>query len=342
MSWLDQKYIGLVSPRLERFKRSGAGYVFRCPFCGDSQKNKSKTRGNIYQHKTEFWFGCFNCGLKYSFDTFLKKIDPTLHTEYKTEKFKENGSLQAPKTAAKQRTPMVDTKPTQDISRLSDLEFGHPARAYCRDRLIPESKISKIKYTDNLKDYVVNKLGIEKYKERNLPSDARIVFEMRDKNDRLFGFQARTIDSKVDKKYRFITIKTDDDFPKVYGLDSADLKEYPVFVTEGIIDSLFLPNCLAICGGDVGGLQTVFKQTPSREVYVCLDNEPRSKDTIMRMDLAIDLGYNVMFWEYDSSLKDINDMIKAEITTRNILESIKKNSKRGAAAKLALKMWKKV
>ena len=51
-TWIDHKYINLLSPQLERFARkSDKLYNFRCPFCGDSQKNKWKARGYVYDIK---------------------------------------------------------------------------------------------------------------------------------------------------------------------------------------------------------------------------------------------------------------------------------------------------
>ena len=48
-SWIDHKYVGLLSTQLDRFsKKTNNLYNFRCPFCGDSQKNKWKARGYIY------------------------------------------------------------------------------------------------------------------------------------------------------------------------------------------------------------------------------------------------------------------------------------------------------
>ncbi len=45
-SYIDTKYVNLVSSRLPLFKRKHQGlYNFRCPFCGDSQKSKTKARG---------------------------------------------------------------------------------------------------------------------------------------------------------------------------------------------------------------------------------------------------------------------------------------------------------
>ena len=40
MDIIDSKYIGLVSSRLQKFKRVKPNlFNFRCPICGDSQKH---------------------------------------------------------------------------------------------------------------------------------------------------------------------------------------------------------------------------------------------------------------------------------------------------------------
>ena len=90
MDIIDSKFIGLVSSRLQKFKRVKADlYNFRCPICGDSQKHKNKARGYFYQVKTNTNFKCHNCGASLSLNNFLKQIDPTLHKQYVMEKFKE-------------------------------------------------------------------------------------------------------------------------------------------------------------------------------------------------------------------------------------------------------------
>ena len=90
MDLVDSKYIGLISSRLPKFKRVKSDlYNFRCPICGDSQKNKSKARGYLYAVKANTNFKCHNCGASLSFNNFLKEIDPVLHKQYSLEKFKE-------------------------------------------------------------------------------------------------------------------------------------------------------------------------------------------------------------------------------------------------------------
>ena len=90
MDLIDNKYIGLLSTRLQKFKKVKANlFNFRCPLCGDSQKNKNKTRGYIYQVKNNSNFKCHNCGASMSLNNLIKSLDGTLHKQYTMEKFKE-------------------------------------------------------------------------------------------------------------------------------------------------------------------------------------------------------------------------------------------------------------
>ena len=80
MDLIDTKYIGLVSSRLQKFKKVKPDlYNFRCPICGDSQKNKSKARGYIYAIKNNANYKCHNCGASLSLNNFIKQLDTTLH-----------------------------------------------------------------------------------------------------------------------------------------------------------------------------------------------------------------------------------------------------------------------
>ena len=83
MDLVDSKFIGLISPRLQKFKKIKSDlYNFRCPICGDSQKNKSKTRGYLYGVKADVNFRCHNCGASMTFSNFLKTLDPVIPVSY--------------------------------------------------------------------------------------------------------------------------------------------------------------------------------------------------------------------------------------------------------------------
>ena len=88
MSFVDAKYIGLISVRLQKFSKKKEGlYTFRCPYCGDSQKNKNKTRGYIYSFKNDHNFKCHNCGASRSFTNFLKDQDTMLYDQYVMDRY---------------------------------------------------------------------------------------------------------------------------------------------------------------------------------------------------------------------------------------------------------------
>ena len=53
--YIDHKYTNLISSRLSRFARKSRElYNFRCPLCGDSQKNQYKARGYLYNKKNNY------------------------------------------------------------------------------------------------------------------------------------------------------------------------------------------------------------------------------------------------------------------------------------------------
>ena len=50
MSYIDVKYLNLISPMLPLFKKKGDNlWNFRCPYCGDSQKSRTKARGYVFR-----------------------------------------------------------------------------------------------------------------------------------------------------------------------------------------------------------------------------------------------------------------------------------------------------
>ena len=90
MNHIDSKFISLLSAKLQKFKRVKSNlYNFRCPICGDSHRNKSKTRGYLYSVKADINYKCHNCGASMTFSSFLKQQDPILHKQYVFERFKQ-------------------------------------------------------------------------------------------------------------------------------------------------------------------------------------------------------------------------------------------------------------
>ncbi len=340
---IEHNYLMQMGMYLDKFKYTPTTKVanFRCPICGDSQKSQNKCRGFIFidSKKTDrYKYKCHNCGANMTFLYFLKEHYPNLYQMVQLELLKDSSSYNKQFIQTQTVTPtikrIVDKTALPTVLNLDD---NHPAKIYCESRLIPHYKLGRILYTDNLKEYV-NKLYPGKYEK--LPPDERIVFPLKDKTGNLIGIQARVID-KNNNNHRFVTLKFIDELPKLYGLHSVN-NNLPIIVTEGIIDSLFLSNSIALVGGDVLSNLDFILETPKSNIFIALDNEPRSKDTVNRMKQAIDYGYNVYFWNIDSKYKDINKMVENKIDIQKIQKDILDNSLSGMKALMKYNTWKKI
>ena len=330
MSFVDTKYIGLVSVRLQKFSKKKEGlYTFRCPYCGDSQKNKNKTRGYIYKYKNDHNFKCHNCGVSRSFTNFLKDQDVVLYDQYVMERYKSG------LTGKGTTTPHIKTKSSKpnfskkdfDLPRISELNKEHPARTYLFNRKIPEKCLRDLYYCDKFKRWTND----QKYTFDDLENDeSRIIIPLRDRN-KIFGFQGRSLDPR--NKLRYITIMLDEEAPKIYGLDKLN-KNNTVYVVEGPFDSLFLENCVAMAGADLDLGSCGWSD------YICVyDNEPRSREIVKRIDKTIDRGGKVVIWPDKVVQKDINEMHLAGHDVQKMVES---NSYQGLKAKVQLNKWKRV
>ena len=323
MDLVDSKFIGLISPSLQKFKKIKSDlYNFRCPICGDSQKNKSKTRGYLYGVKADVNFRCHNCGASMTFSNFLKTLDPVIHKQYVFERFKNNKTGRG--TVVEE--PKFDFKPPQfapkvDLPRASE---NDAARLYLEKRLI-DPKI--FNYTPTFKKWV-NTLVPNKFSDITY-DEPRIIIPLIYENQ-LIGFQGRALGPN---SVKYITIMLDDDAPKIYGLDKIN-NEFPVFVTEGPFDSTFVSNSIAMCGAD----GDVRKWGIDDPVWV-YDNEPRSHEIVKRISSTIDRGEKVVIWPNNINEKDINDMILAGHDVMGVLNS---NTYSGLTAQLQFNTWKRI
>ena len=322
MNFVDVKYINLISSRLIKFKRVKANlYNFRCPICGDSQKNKNKTRGYLYSMKADVNFKCHNCGVSMTFSNFLKKVDPVVHKQYVFERFKEgstgrNSVVENPKFEFEK--PVFKTKIS--LPKCSEVESG---RAYLESRKIDPSNFY---YAERFKEFVNS---LKSTFSDTTYEESRIVIPLYYKKE-LIGIQGRSLNSN---SIKYITVMFDDDAPKLYGLDNIR-EDAPVYVTEGPFDSTFIPNAIAMCGADAD----ISKWGISNVVWI-YDNEPRNTEILNRISRTIDRGEKVVIWPSQIKEKDINDMVLSGLDVKSVIES---NIYSGLEAKLKFTTWKKI
>ena len=322
MDLVDSKYINLVSSRLQKFKRVKPDlYNFRCPICGDSKKNRSKTRGYLYAIKANVNFKCHNCGASMSLNNFLKTLDPVIQKQYAFEKFKDghtgrNFVVEEPefKFEAPKFSPKVD------LPRASEIPT---AKLYLEKRGLDSTKFY---YTDKFKAWV-NTI-VEKFD--NIEYDEpRIIIPLIYENQ-LIGFQGRALGPN---SVKYITIMLEENAPKVYGIDKINEKE-PIYIVEGPFDSHFLDNSVAMVGADLDTRPFGW----SNYIWV-FDNEPRNREIVNRISKTIDRGEQVVIWPNNILEKDLNDMV---LSGHDVQTVIKSNTYVGLEAKLKFNTWKRI
>ena len=323
MDLIDNKYIGLLSTRLQKFKKVKANlFNFRCPLCGDSQKNKNKTRGYIYQVKNNSNFKCHNCGASMSLNNLIKSLDGTLHKQYTMEKFKEghtgkNFVVDTPKLEFKK--PVF--KKSIDLPKASTNQV---AKEYLEKRKLNPDKFyytDRFKWWSNTQKQTFDTIGRD---------EPRIIIPLYDGDKNMIGFQGRALDKSPNK---YITIMIQEEAPKIYGLETID-RELPIYVVEGPFDSTFISNSIALCGsdGDLGYLK-------GSDTILVYDNEPRNREIVKRIGRCIERGQRVVIWPGNILEKDINDMVLAG---HNVMDVLKLNTYSGLQAKIKFNNWKKI
>ena len=340
MLWLEHKYVGILSPRLDRFTRVNSNtYRFRCPICGDSETNQSKTRGYVYTKKGSLRYHCHNCGISMGVPWFIKQLDPNLYLEYVKEKMSESHEQKDDfqDFVTKMKKPnFVKSTPLKDIKKISQLAVDHPAKNYIDKRKIPPNQHYKLFYAPKFKKWV-NSMLPDKLKEE-APEEPRLILPFVDENDNLIGFQGRSFKPDAGA-LRYITIMLNEDSPRIFGLDKVDTNQ-TIYVVEGPIDSLFIPNCIATAGGDILS-EILLTSLPKERIVVIYDNEPRNPDTVKKIAKCIEAGYKVCIWPNELDIKDINDMVLSGMTTESIKKLIDECTHEGAEAKLFHTIWKK-
>ena len=332
----DTKYLSLLSPRLERFKKV-RDYLwnFRCPQCGDSHKSKSKARGYVYRKKTDLFFKCHNCGVGQSVGNFIKDLDPYLHKQYIMERYRagETGKRKSKAPEFKFEAPKFKPKkPSIDLPSIESLPKEHYAKVYYEGRKIPQHFMNKIFYAEDFKDWALSVCQID---YSNLMSkEPRLVIPFFDKDNQLIGAQGRALQ---DSKIRYVTVKVHENSPKVFGLERWNSDQH-TYLVEGPIDSLFLPNCLAMAGADMSDLSILNKD----KTTLIFDNEPRNFQICRSMVKSLQDGWKVVVWPKSITCKDINDMVLTSIKDTGLVEIINRNTYSGQRGEWEVHSWKKV
>jgi hypothetical protein len=351
MLHIDQKYCNLLSVRLQKFKqRSSNLWNFRCPICGDSKSNPNKTRGYIYEKKGALFFRCHNCNSGMSLGRFIKTLDPTLYKSYILDTFGHQENKDNNDDAPKRQIPSIKREKSDSVhernletsgcEKIHSLPGNHPAKKYLSDRRIPSRYLADLFFTSNFKNtvwHLVPSKDVSKMPE----GEGRIIIPFRDHSGSLIGFQGRSLDP-TEKKHKYITIKLEENNPKIWGLNHLNPSK-KIYVVEGPFDAMFLHNAIATTDS---ALHNVIREIPGKNPHnfvLISDNEPHNSDIVREIETGIKLGYQVVIWPSRvEGLKDINDMVlHGGYSPSEIQALIDFNTYEGLMASLKIKMWRK-
>ena len=326
---IDVKYLNLISSKLEFFKRKNDSlWNFRCPMCGDSQRKKTKARGYVYRKNNDLFYRCHNCNHGTTFSKFLLSMDETLYKEYVRERYLEGDTghhnYQKPILF---KAPVFKEKININLESIESLPNKHWVKQYVINRVIPVHHHKNLYFAPDFKEFVKG-TGSDKYKELK-ENDARLVIPFFDELNNLFAYQGRAL---LDNSIRYVSIRLDSTQPYIFGMDRAN-RDSLIYVVEGPIDSLFLPNAIAAASSDLLKVKEKYKNC----VFI-FDNEPKNKDLCKLIFKAISQDEKVVIWPSELQYKDINDMVLHNLNVESIIKS---NTFSGLEAKAKFTFWKK-
>lgn len=301
----------------------------RCPICGDSRSNKTKARGYFYCKNNDMFYRCHNCSVSTNMYRFLETVSPALCKQYSLERWRngENGHSNYEKPKVKMEQPKFSNINIPTVESLND---AHLCKKYVISRKIPTQYHSRLYYAENFSEF------INKYVSKDVGEEPRLIIPIYNIHMKLVGFQGRALD---DNNVRYVTIKFDEDEKLCFGVERVDFKSI-IYIMEGPIDSLFIPNAVAILGMN-HELDSVIFNNNVKVVYV-LDNEPRNKQVVQQYEKLINSGKKICIWPSSITGKDVNDMVLRGRSNLEVKRLIDSNTYAGPEARIRFSQWKKV
>lgn len=316
------------SPAKHKIKDMPGRITLACPYCGDSSRDESKKRGNLYWDTLQYH--CFNCGEHSDAYKLLKdhgirlNADDTIEViDYVKENRVESNYADVVHTGI--FATVLELAPTKQTLKeklgFKDIETGDPGFFYLRGRLL------------------INKANHFMYS----PKDKRLYVLNLGPDDKVIGMQSRALVKT--KSSRYLTydllkikewleepVELDEALANsinkmstMFGIMLVDMTR-TVTVFEGPMDMMFMHNSIALAS--VHRDTTELDQIPT--IRYMFDNDEAGKKKMME---KMKRNKSVFTWDkylketkmdtYPKQIKDLNDLVIAAWETKsNCLKSI--------------------
>lgn len=295
--WLIERILEYIP---SGYVRVGKEINCKCPICGDSKKSSLKKRGYLNLENGSFY--CHNCGVSFksglsflsriSGEDFSKIRGEFLKIKYSGKVFTGGNGLVPGQTKVKKATDYLFN--ARSVIRPEwKSPLSEKAKSYLDGRLVTSAPFLKDKlYSYYAKDG--NEYILIPWTMNNVES----YFQIND-------FQKV---SKTGRKYIF---------PKnmdklLFGMDNIDLSWKNIIVTEGVYDSLFIPNCICCGGKYLSELQyeILKKRFPDFKISISFDNDKPGMEAMKSAIEKFGNRYSYLIWfNKNVKQKDINDYV---------------------------------
>lgn len=276
-------YLNYVKDKITFIKKgSGNEYIFRCPYCGDSQRNKRK--GRFYLNIESHFWNCFNCGEKGHINKLLEDMNLSdFKVTIKNDKRKLNIKLN-------KENLIIPNITDFDISKYNSKIKYFKQRTHCKDE-----QILKLPMVINYKDFIeLNESKITKNKDiifNNINYFDKNYLGFYSSNKYIVSFRNTDLSSK----YRYDIYKmqnSSEDFiiisdKNINMLKTIYHRPLKVLIAEGIFDILipYLNNLfieedidLFVCSMGATKISSSIHHIVSEfcntlDVIYCIDND---------------------------------------------------------------------
>lgn len=256
--------------------RNGTHFNFRCPFCGDSEKNLHKKRFHLqFRNEESIFFNCFNCPAKGNFYDLYGAVKGISSDEA----FKELNKFNADRV--KKRVSDTSTyKKTQIDFNTKNIFNEFLEKACIPDNHIPSGHIEAVLLKILLDFKKERKINQQLYICKEGTFQKRIIIPVFNGDNCVF-FQGRRILETMNPKYLNPSVEKEN---IILNKDVFDREKY-IIVTEGILDAYSVGNQgTAALGASISDmfLEELFKYT-DKGIIIALDNDSAGLEQVAKI-----------------------------------------------------------
>lgn len=273
-----EQLVGKVSVRGNRL-------LYRCPICGDSS-NQHKSHGCLVcDENGQGTMTCLKCGTHISFTEYMKKERSDLYERWYLDIFQKEYNVDSIENTVPVFQENIDYSKFIPLKEKRCSAIRNLTLEFVENRKIPHIFARHFYYCEE-----------GKYANR-------VIIPHFERDYSFRYFEARALFSS-DIRYLYPFAVEDD----IYNIGFCNFDD-DIFVLEGVIDSLFVPNSIACRGASKvkSALSGALKRYKSN-IIVFLDGDSTGISQSYRM---LKNGYKIFQWDKEMLKygKDINSLI---------------------------------